>query len=87
MAALLDALKIDRVGVVAHDVGGAVVQPLARVVPERIAGLVLFGFSHPGIGPQGVTPDRLNVPFIGTLLKRTEDILSFRSGGKRARIN
>jgi MoxR-like ATPase len=34
-----------------------------------------------------ITPDRLNVPFIGTLLKRTEDILSFRSGGKRARVN
>ena len=34
-----------------------------------------------------ITPDRLNVPFIGTLLKRTEDILSFRNGGKRARVN
>ena len=34
-----------------------------------------------------VTPDRLNVPYIGTLLKRTEDILAHRSGGKRARVN
>jgi MoxR-like ATPase len=34
-----------------------------------------------------ITPERLNVPFIGTLLKRTEDILAFRSGGKRARVN
>ena len=34
-----------------------------------------------------VTPDRLNVPFVGTLLKRTEDILSYRSGGKRTRVN
>jgi hypothetical protein len=34
-----------------------------------------------------VTPDRLNVPFIGTLLKRTEDILAFRGGNKRARVN
>ena len=33
-----------------------------------------------------VTPERLNVPFIGTLLKRTEDILSFRSGGKRQKV-
>ena len=33
-----------------------------------------------------VTPERLNVPFIGTLLKRTEDILSFRSGGKRPKV-
>ena len=30
--------------------------------------------------------ERLNVPFIGTLLKRTEDILSFRSGGKRQKV-
>ena len=34
-----------------------------------------------------VTPDRLNIPFVGTLLKRTEDILAYRSGGKRARVN
>jgi MoxR-like ATPase len=33
-----------------------------------------------------ITPERLNVPFIGTLLKRTEDILSFRSGGKRQKV-
>jgi len=33
-----------------------------------------------------VTPERLNVPFVGTLLKRTEDILSFRSGGKRPKV-
>ena len=33
-----------------------------------------------------VTPERLNVPYIGTLLKRTEDILSFRSGGKRPKV-
>jgi MoxR-like ATPase len=30
-----------------------------------------------------ITPERLNVPFVGTLLKRTEDILSYRSGPKR----
>ena len=34
-----------------------------------------------------VTPDRLNIPFVGTLLKRTEDILAHRSGGKRVRVN
>jgi MoxR-like ATPase len=33
-----------------------------------------------------VTPERLNVPFIGTLLKRTEDIVSFRTGGKRQKV-
>ena len=35
MLALLDALKIDRAGVVGHDVGGAVMQPLARSAPRR----------------------------------------------------
>ena len=30
-----------------------------------------------------VTPERLNIPFVGTLLKRTEDILAHRAGGKR----
>src|SRR5215210_4386565 len=34
-----------------------------------------------------ITPDRLNIPYVGTLLKRTEDILSYRAGGKRARVN
>jgi MoxR-like ATPase len=29
-----------------------------------------------------VTPDRLNIPFVGTLLKRTEDILQYRDGGR-----
>jgi MoxR-like ATPase len=33
-----------------------------------------------------VTPERLNIPFVGTLLKRTEDILSYRSGGKRPKV-
>lgn len=33
-----------------------------------------------------VTPERLNVPFVGTLLKRTEDILAFRGGGKRQKV-
>ena len=34
-----------------------------------------------------ITPDRLNLPFVGTLLKRTEDILAFRQGGKRAKVH
>jgi MoxR-like ATPase len=34
-----------------------------------------------------VTPDRLNVPFVGTLLKRTEDLLAHRAGGKRSKVN
>jgi pimeloyl-ACP methyl ester carboxylesterase len=58
--AWVDALGLDRVGIVGHDVGGAVMQPLARTAPERIAGLFFFDFVHPGIGPRMAAPDRLN---------------------------
>jgi MoxR-like ATPase len=34
-----------------------------------------------------VTPERLNVPFVGTLLKRTEDLLAHRQGGRRPKVN
>ncbi len=60
MLALMDALGIRRFGVVGHDVGGAVMQPLARAAPERLAGLFFFDFVYPGIGPRMGTPDRLN---------------------------
>ena len=60
LVALLDALGLDRVGVVGHDVGGAIMQPLARLAPDRLAGLMFFGFVHPGIGARMGTPDRLN---------------------------
>ncbi len=59
MLAVLDALGLGRVGVVGHDVGGAVMQALARMAPERFSGLFFFGFSYPGIGARGGTPDRL----------------------------
>ena len=59
MVALLDALGIERAGIVGHDVGGAVIQALARANPERCAGLVLFDFVYPGIGPRLAAPDRL----------------------------
>jgi pimeloyl-ACP methyl ester carboxylesterase len=60
MVALLDALGIARAGIVGHDVGGAVMQPLARSAPDRLAGLLFFDFVHPGIGPRMGAPDRLN---------------------------
>lgn len=61
MLALLEALGLPKVGVVGHDVGGAVMQPLARSAPERFSGLFLFDFVYPGIGPRMAEPDRLNV--------------------------
>jgi pimeloyl-ACP methyl ester carboxylesterase len=60
MLALLDALKIEQVGIVGHDVGGAVMQALARRAPDRLAGLFFFDFVYPGIGPRMAAPDRLN---------------------------
>jgi pimeloyl-ACP methyl ester carboxylesterase len=60
MLALLDALGIERTGVVGHDVGGAVMQPLARKASDRLAGLFFFDFVYPGIGARMGAPDRLN---------------------------
>jgi 2-hydroxymuconate-semialdehyde hydrolase len=39
---LLDALGVDRVILVGHDLGGAVAQRMAVEAPERVAGLVLI---------------------------------------------
>ncbi len=60
MLALLDAMGLNRVGVVGHDVGGAVMQSLARQAAERLSGLFFFDFVYPGIGPRMGAPDRLN---------------------------
>ena len=60
VTALLDTLGLGRVGIVGHDVGGGIMQALARMAPERIAGLFFFDFFYPGIGARMATPDRLN---------------------------
>ena len=58
MLALVDALGLNRVGVVAHDIGGGVAQAMARTAPERLAGLFFFDFTYPGIGARAGTPER-----------------------------
>ena len=60
MLSLLDALGIGRVGLVGHDVGGAIMQAMARMAPERLTGLFFFDFTYPGVGPRMAAPDRLN---------------------------
>ena len=60
MLAVLDALGLEDVGVVGHDVGGAVMQSMARAAPERFTGLFFFDFVYPDIGSRMGTPDRLN---------------------------
>jgi pimeloyl-ACP methyl ester carboxylesterase len=58
--ALAEALGLGRFGVVGHDVGGAVIQAMAREAPGRLTGLFLFDFVYPGIGARMGAPDRLN---------------------------
>ena len=60
MLALMDALGLPQAGIIGHDVGGALMQPLARQAPQRIAGLFFFDFVYPGIGPRMAEPERLN---------------------------
>jgi len=60
MLALLNALGLSQAGVVGHDVGGALMQPMARTAPQRMAGLFFFDFVYPGIGPRMAEPDRLS---------------------------
>jgi pimeloyl-ACP methyl ester carboxylesterase len=54
---LIDALALDRVVVVGHDIGSAVAPALARLAPERIRGLVLLNPTHPHIGDKRDTPE------------------------------
>ena len=50
LVAFIEALDLDGVGLVAHDVGAVVLQNVARLIPERIRGLFFFNCPHPGIG-------------------------------------
>jgi pimeloyl-ACP methyl ester carboxylesterase len=60
MVAVMDALGLQTFGVVGHDVGGAIMQSMARVAPERFTRLFFFDFVYPGIGTRMGTSDRLN---------------------------
>ncbi|MGA7926831.1 MAG: alpha/beta hydrolase [Candidatus Sulfotelmatobacter sp.] len=59
LMALLEQLRIETIGVVGHDVGGASMLPLARKASHRISGLFFFDFVYAGIGPRMGAPDRL----------------------------
>jgi pimeloyl-ACP methyl ester carboxylesterase len=48
--ALIDTFGLDRVGIVAHDVGAYVAQSFTRQQPERVVGLFLLDCPYPGIG-------------------------------------
>jgi pimeloyl-ACP methyl ester carboxylesterase len=51
MAGLLEALKIDRVGLVTHDIGNMVGYAFAAQHPERVTRFILIDAPLPGIGP------------------------------------
>lgn len=56
MVAFLDALKLKRVVLVGHSMGGAITQTMALHYPERVQGLVLIGTG----AKLGVHPDLMN---------------------------
>jgi pimeloyl-ACP methyl ester carboxylesterase len=58
--ALLDTLGLDRVGLISHDVGAFAAQPLARRVPNRLAGLFFFDCPYPGIGARWTDTRQIN---------------------------
>ena len=57
---LLDALGIEKAGLVAHDVGAMIVQGFAMAFPDRVSGIFLFNCPYPGIGKRWVDPASVN---------------------------
>ncbi len=57
---LLDALGLERVGIVSHDIGAMVAQAFSRKYPTRIVGLFFFNLPYPGIGARWAAPEHLN---------------------------
>jgi len=51
IARLLDALKIDKVAVVSHDIGNMVAYAFVAQFPERVTRWVVMDAPLPGIGP------------------------------------
>ena len=51
VAGVLDALKVDKVEVVGHDIGNMVAFAFAEEHPDRVTKLVLMDAPVPGVGP------------------------------------
>ena len=54
---LVNALAIEKFGIVSHDVGSFVAQRFAARYPERILGLFFFNCVYPGIGRRWLEPE------------------------------
>jgi pimeloyl-ACP methyl ester carboxylesterase len=59
MMALVEALGIEKIGIVSHDVGAYAAQNFARAKPDKINGLFFFDCPYPGIGSRWVQPDHI----------------------------
>ena len=90
MLALLDALAIERIGLVSHDVGAYVAQVMARTAPERITGLFFFDCPYPGIGARWAEPGHLKeiwyqtfhqMPFAAALVGQSREACRAYIGG------
>lgn len=70
LAALLDALGIERAYVVGHSMGAFVSVRFAERHPERVAGLALVDGGLPVPSPEGVAADELPKLLLGPALER-----------------
>ncbi|MFF2275083.1 alpha/beta fold hydrolase [Agromyces sp. NPDC058126] len=70
LAAMLDALGIERAYVVGHSMGAFVSVRLAERHPERVAGLALVDGGLPVPSPEGVAPEELPKVLLGPALER-----------------
>ena len=57
---LLDALGIERAGLISHDLGAYIAQGFAQAFSERVAGLFFFDCPYPGIGKRWVDYYQVN---------------------------
>jgi pimeloyl-ACP methyl ester carboxylesterase len=85
VAGLARALGLERIAVVAHDIGATVAQPLGRNHPELVARLVLFDPPYPGIGRRWREPGHVReiwyqvfhtLPWAETLVGQTREGLA-----------
>jgi len=79
MLALIDAPRLERVGVVVHDVGGAAMQAPARKAPDRLVGGVFLRLRLSGhrcahtvprprstASSRGLAPERSQSPLLSS---------------------
>lgn len=56
---LADALDLDRIAIVSHDVGAFVAQAFAHAYPDRVAALFFFNVPYAGIGARWFDPGHI----------------------------